>query len=113
MSYASKKGYRAEHAVEEFIQRELGDCYRPRAGRANDVGDIVGLPLVISVKDHAHATLGPWIGDLQRMVYASDHTVGLIWHKRIRTGDPGHWYLTTTPYLLLPMVRAYVEACGK
>jgi len=109
MSYESRKGYRAEHAIEEYIQNNLGDCYRPRAGRHNDVGDIVGLPFVVSVKDHAEMRLGPWMIDLQRMVNASGQPVGLIWHKRVRTSDPGNWYITSTPNLLLPMIRSYVE----
>jgi hypothetical protein len=107
MSYSHDKGYRAEAAVESLMRTLAPDCYRPRAGRRDDVGDIVGLPLVVSVKDHARLALAAWCDDLGRMVAASRHCTGVVWHKRAGRADPANWYVTTTGRLWLPMYEAW------
>ena len=112
MSYASGRGYRAEHYVEMFLQERGVACYRPRAGRQADVGDLGGVPIVVSIKDHVSVSLGTWTTDLQRMVNASDAETGVVWHKRKGSTDPRRWYVTTTGELFLPFYDAYSEVRG-
>jgi|SRR5262245_1583263 len=110
MSYASKKGYRAEHDAELWVLQHIGvDVYRPRAGRTDDIGDLCGLPFVLSVKDHRDLELSAWVHGLRNMVQASGLDAGFVLHKRRGYGDVGEWYLTTTPRLALPILRSYVE----
>jgi len=110
MSYTSAKGYRAEHAVELVLNERTRTCYRPRAGCPDDIGDIAGLPLVVSVKNHATMRLGDWVSDLNRMVIAAHLNTGVVWHKRIGKGDPRDWYVTTTGRFFLPFFDAYCDA---
>jgi len=107
MSYASGRGYRAEHLVEVFLQNRGIMCWRPRAGAHNDVGDLGGTPIVVSIKDHTNLALSSWITDLNRMVLASGLETGVVWHKRRGTTDPRRWYVTTTGDLFLPLYDAY------
>jgi len=108
MSYAHDKGYRAEAAVEALMRTLAPECYRPRAGTHNDIGDIAGVPLVISVKDHARLALAAWVDDLSAMVARRDSCVtGVVWHKRSGRADPLNWYVTTTGRLWLPMYEAW------
>lgn len=110
MSYASDKGYVAEHAIETLLQSWGDGCaYRPRAGRRDDLGDIGGVPMVFSVKAHARLDLAGFITDLQRMVRASGLDSGVVWHKRRGTTDPCLWYVTTTGSLFRPMYEAFCE----
>lgn len=109
MSYASAKGYRAEHAVE----RLLGSydvplpTYRPRAGCHDDIGDLCGLPLVFSIKDHARLTLASWVDDLAVMVTNAHMATGVVWHKRVGRADPQNWYVTTSGRLFIPMLQRW------
>lgn len=109
MGYSHDKGYRAEAQVERLFQELHEDAYRPRAGTHFDVGDIAGVPLVVSVKDHVKLDLSGWTDDLVAMM-ARANLPGVVWHKRRRKANPRDWYVTTTggtffedfykPYLL-------------
>lgn len=113
MSYESKKGYRAEHHAELWVAEKMGvQVYRPRAGRVDDIGDLCGLPFVLSVKDHASMELSAWVHSLRSMVDASGLGTGFVLHKRRGYGDVGEWYLTTTPRMALPILRSFVEQRG-
>lgn len=111
MSYASKKGYTAEHDVLMFLASRFGpELYRPRAGAPNDRGDILGLPLVVSVKNHSRLELSTWVTDLDAMVSAAHVETGVVWHKRARRGSPAAWYVTTSGAFALPLLASYVES---
>lgn len=110
MSYASKKGYTAEHEVLTFLSTTFGDeLYRPRAGAPNDRGDILGLPLVVSVKNHSRLELSTWVKELDSMINVAHVETGIVWHKRARRGHPADWYVTTRGALALPLLMSYVE----
>jgi hypothetical protein len=108
MNYSHDKGYRAEAAVEAALRQLSPNCYRPRAGSHHDLGDIGGVPLVISVKDHARLSLASWCDDLAAMVARSNHSTGVVWHKRSGRADPLNWYVTTTGRLWVPMYEAWL-----
>jgi len=108
MNYSHDKGYRAEAAVEALMRTLDPTCYRPRAGSHRDVGDIAGVPLVISVKDHARLALASWVDDLAGMVANTNNLVtGVVWHKRSGRADPLNWYVTTTGRLFVPLFEAW------
>jgi len=107
MSYQSAKGYRAEAAVEKILSARNGECYRPRAGRSEDFGDIGGFPLVVSIKDRARLELSEWVDEMNDAVVRSPWATGIVWHKRRGQGNPERWYVTTTGALFLPFFDAY------
>lgn len=109
MSYESRKGYRAEHAIEEYLADYGHHVERPRAGTPLDRGDLTGLPLVVSIKDHARLDLAGWVDDMTGMVNRSSFPTGVVWHKRRGKGYPAQWYVTTTGDLFLPMLRALIR----
>lgn len=108
MSYASRKGYSAERAVELLVREHVPTSYRPRAGQLHDVGDISGIPLVISVKNHARLELSTWVTQLERMVGHAGVDTGVVWHKRAGIAHPDGWYVTTSGRLFVPLMLAYM-----
>ena len=116
MSYASNKGYSAEHAIAAYLAESLGplasDVRRPRTTslRATDTGDIAGLPLVISAKNHARDTLSTWVDELSTMVERSPYETGVVWHKRVRAGQPSGWYVTTNGRFLIPLLVGFIRS---
>lgn len=113
MSYSHDKGYRAEHAVESLLRNAfMVDCYRPRAGRAEDQGDICGLPVVISVKDQARLCLAQWCDELAPMVARAGLAHGVVWHKRSGRADPLNWYVTMPGKLYLPVLALVAKHHG-
>lgn len=110
MSYGSRKGYAAEHLVEQTLQSWGHEaCYRPRAGRHDDIGDIAGVPLVVSVKAHQRLALATFVTDLTRMVGSSGLATGVVWHKKVGKGNPLDWYITTSGHLFKPLYDAFCE----
>jgi hypothetical protein len=112
VSFASAKGYRAEHAIETTLRDTHPGVYRPRTGRARDCGDLGGLPVVVSVKDHARLDLSSWCRDLEAMVAHAGLATGVVWHKRRGHASPLDWYVTTTGRLWLPQYQAYADLGG-
>ena len=109
---SSRLGYDGERPVEVYLREHINpNCYRPRAGATIDVGDILGLPITVSCKNHTRLSLAEWVVALQRMVRASGLEAGVVWHKRRGKSSPEDWYVTTTGGLFLPMLKAYVEVC--
>lgn len=107
MSRASRLGYDGEHAVELYLCNKGFACYRPRAGARRDCGDLAGLPLVVSVKNHAALALADWVNALPRMCEASGLTAGVVWHKRRNRASPGEWYVTMTGETFLALLATY------
>lgn len=113
MNYSHDKGYRAEHAVEALLRNTfMVDIYRPRAGKQEDVGDICGLPVVISVKDHARLSLASWCDELKPMVARAGLVHGVVWHKRSGRADPLNWYVTMPGSLYLPVLAQVYQHKG-
>jgi hypothetical protein len=111
MSYESVKGYAAEHALEQYINDQGFIVWRPRttSRKSADLGDLIGLPMVLSIKNHARIALATAVDEMQDMAkQRSAWGTGLLLHKRPRKGDPGQWYATTTVEMVMPLVKAYV-----
>lgn len=112
VSAAGDKGYRGERPIEVYLQGRYGRGMRPRAGQRYDVGDIVGFPLVISVKNHKSAALSTWVDEMSEMVVSAGMQTGIVWHKRLRIADPAGWYVTTNGRLFEPLLDAWMEKHG-
>ncbi len=109
MSTASRKGYHGEHLTELWLEAHLGrELERPRAGAPNDRGDLIGLPLTISIKNRRTLELSAWVDEMTAMADRNGHQAGVVVHKRTGRGSPAQWYVTTSGELWLPMVRAYL-----
>lgn len=104
------KGTRAESAVAEWLGGAgfTGVTRAPLWGE-HDRGDIVGVPFVVSVKDHKEARLAEWVDRLGVMVVNSGHQWGVVIHKRQRKGNPSDWYVTTSGGLWLRMVDGHLN----
>lgn len=112
MSTASRKGYVAEHAVEELLLAEGYPVYRPRAGAARDCGDLGSVPLVLSVKNHARIELSTCVNDLARLVGNAGANSGVVWHKKKGAASPLDWYVSTSGRLFLPIYRELAKTWG-
>lgn len=96
MSRSKAKGTAAETAVVRFL-REAGfvQAERRTLNGILDRGDIAGLPgVVIEVKNCARQELPAWIGEAERERNNDRATLGVVWHKRRGTTDPGRWFVT-------------------
>ena len=110
MSAASRKGYAGEKPVLDLlVALQMASVYRPRAGTHRDVGDLGGIPIVVSVKNHRDLRLAEWVDDLEEMVARTAFGTGIVWHKRLRQGNPRRWYVTTSGGLFLPLLGAWTE----
>lgn len=110
MSTSSRKGYVAEHLSELWLESHLGvDLERPRAGAPADRGDLIGIPLTLSVKNRRADQLGTWVDEMTAMTARNGHQSGVVIHKRVGRGKPSDWFFTTTGDLWIPMARAFLD----
>lgn len=111
MSYATAKGYRGEADVRGFFAARGVTLIRPRTTSyaATDIGDLAGLPLVMSVKNHATLNLSGWCDEMAAMVERSPWDTGVVIHKR-RGHPPRRMYVTTTLEYAAPLLMSY-EIC--
>ena len=115
MSRESVKGRTAETAVVELLAA-LGDpVYRPRTTSSSnvDTGDVHGLPLVVSVKNHRRIDLSSFVDEMVGMVGRSRFDAGVVIVKRPGKGNPRDWYAVTTGDMLLRLLYAYLEWCHR
>jgi hypothetical protein len=94
-----RKGDAAERAVVAWL-RSHGFTNAERAygaGRADDTGDIDGLPGVcIEVKNHNKIEVAGFIGELEREMANSRAETGVVIVKRRGDSDVDRWYAITT-----------------
>jgi hypothetical protein len=107
-SIQSRKGYEGEHEVLVWLHSQgHTDADRPRAGRPDDVGDISGLPLVVSVKNHAAPTPGAWVDELARLITNAGKETGVVIYKRRGKARADDWIVCMTGAQFRPLLRAY------
>lgn len=102
-------GYEAEHAVEVMWNERERPVMRPRAGAQKDVGDLVGLPIVQSVKNWNHLALAEWIRDMHDQMANAGLGAGVVWHKRRGKAHPFDWYVTTSGVVAVEFMEAYCD----
>ncbi len=103
-------GYVGERAVEVMWNERGRPVRRPRAGAAKDVGDLVGMPLVQSVKNHKALALADWVAGMQAQMANAGLPVGVVWHKRRGKASPLDWYVTTSGLVAVQLIETYCDA---
>ena len=101
---AKAAGTRTESDVARYLRDVLGDDRIERRAKsgAKDRGDVSGVRtldggrLVIEVKDVAKLALAQWVAEAEIEAGNDDAAVGVVWHKKRGTSDPGEWYVTMT-----------------
>lgn len=98
MSKSKAKGTAAETAVVSYLnERRIRATRMPLHG-TKDEGDvdIYPIPIAIEVKNHATAKLAEWIDEVETEKVNKSSIWGVVWHKRLRKGNPAQWYVTMT-----------------
>lgn len=105
MSKQRAKGTKAETEVVAALHRAgFTKALRAPLWGAHDKGDIVGVPAVISVKNHKTMKLAEWVTDCGKMINNSNYEHGAVWHKRTGKGKAEEWYVTMTGEMFLKMI---------
>ncbi|MFF9714796.1 hypothetical protein ACF1DW_04260 [Streptomyces sp. NPDC014603] len=96
MSRSKAKGTAAETAVVRFLQAAgFAQAERRTLNGVQDRGDIAGIPgVVIEVKNHARDQLPAWVAEAELERDNDRASLGVVWHKRRGTTDPGRWFVT-------------------
>lgn len=109
-SVQARKGYDGERRVLSWLLAEgYRGIDRPRAGRPDDVGDISGLPLVVSVKNHSSPKPGQWVDELEHLIANAGKETGIVWYKRRGKANPDDWIVCMTGRQFRALLRAYVS----
>jgi len=96
VSRSKAKGTAAETAVVRFL-RAAGfvQVERRTLNGTHDRGDIAGIPgVVIEVKNCARQELPGWVAEAERERHNDGASLGVVWHKKRGTTDPGRWFVT-------------------
>lgn len=102
MSRESVKGQRFERLVADYLRDRLGDPaidIRPKNGRF-DRGDVGGVKTIrgsrvcIEVKNHSRDNLPLWMREVEIEKGNDDAPIGVVVHKRHRSGKPEDQYVT-------------------
>lgn len=96
MSRSKAKGTAAETAVVRFLRAAgFAQAERRTLSGAQDRGDIAGVPgVVIEVKNCARDQLPAWVAEAELERDNDRASLGVVWHKRRGTTDPGRWFVT-------------------
>ncbi|MFF2651492.1 hypothetical protein [Streptomyces sp. NPDC058045] len=107
MSRSKAKGTAAETAVVRYL-RDAGfaQAERRTLNGTHDRGDIAGIPgVVIEVKNCARQELPAWVAEAE-LERDNDHaSLGVVWHKRRGTTDPGRWFVTMSGQQFAALLR--------
>lgn len=110
MNRSKRKGTSAETAVVEYMRKCGWENVERRAlqGKA-DKGDIAGTPVVIEVKNCAEMQLSQWLKEAAVEADNAGLDVGVVWHKKRGTTNPGEWYVTMSGNSFIELLSAYAE----
>lgn len=111
MNRSKAKGTAAESAVVAYL-REHGYPYveRRALGGSLDKGDLAGIPgLVCEIKAHKTMSLSEWVDEAEVERKNDGACVGVVWHKRVRKGSPGDWYVTMTGANFLRLLEDFTR----
>lgn len=96
MSRSKAKGTAAETAVVGYL-RDQGALHVERRALSGtqDRGDVAGIPgIVTEVKNVSRDGLPSWIDEAEVEKVNDGAVLAVVWHKRIRKGSPGEWFVT-------------------
>lgn len=99
LTSASKaKGTAAETAVVNYLKTwDRPYVERRSLSGVNDRGDVAGIPgVVIEVKNEKTIQLSGWLKEAEAEMINDGADIGVVWHKKRGTTNPGEWYVTMT-----------------
>lgn len=95
---SKRRGTTAETAIVNYL-RANGALHAERRalkGRL-DCGDIAGLPgVMIEAKNTRRDGLPGFMNEVDAQKINDRADIGVCWHKRVGTTDPGKWFVTMT-----------------
>jgi Holliday junction resolvase len=108
LSKSKDKGTAAETAIVTFLNEQGITAVRNPPQGAKDKGDInlLTLPVAVEVKNHATMKLAEWVDEAVTEKGNASKSIGVVWHKRLRKGSPGDWYVTMTGQDFIQVLKA-------
>jgi Holliday junction resolvase len=97
VSKSKQKGTAAETAVVKYLEEQSFPAVRNPPQGAKDKGDIklLNFPLlVVEVKNCVRMELSEWLKEVKAEKENAKAEVGVAWHKKRGTTNPGEWYVT-------------------
>lgn len=107
MNPSKRRGTTAESAIVGYLQTQ-GALHAERRALtgSKDRGDIAGIPgVMIESKDHRRDGLPGFIDEVDVQKANDRADIGVCWHKRRGTADPGKWFVTMTGAQFVDMLR--------
>jgi len=108
---AKNKGTAAETAIVDHL-KENGFPFAERrtANGSNDRGDInVSPDVVIEVKNCRTMELAGWVDEAIVEGENAGAWLTAVWHKRMRKGQPGDWYVTMDGHMFVALLQMLKE----
>jgi hypothetical protein len=95
---SKRRGTNAETAIVEYLRAHGAPHAERRALTGNkDRGDIAGvIGVMIEAKDHRRDGLPGFMDEVDVQKINDRADIGVCWHKRRGTTDPGRWMVTMT-----------------
>lgn len=108
MSASKAKGTAEETAVVTYLNSQGILAVRNPPQGSKDKGDInlLNLPVVIEVKNCRTMKLAQWLDEAQVEKSNAKADIALVWHKRIRKGNPADHYVTMTGEDAVKLLKA-------
>lgn len=117
MSKSKAKGTAAETAIVKYLEEQYFPAIRNPPSGNKDKGDIklLNFPyLVIEVKNCARMELSEWLKEVEiekenaRPDSLAD-MIGVVWHKKRGTTDPGQFYVTMSGEDFLQLLKYWQD----
>lgn len=111
LTKAKAKGTSAETAIVEFMKVN-GFPYAERrtTNGANDRGDInISPDVAIEVKNCKTMDLAGWVDEAITEGENANAWLTAVWHKRMRKGQPGDWYVTMDGAMFMSLLQLLKE----
>lgn len=106
MNKPKKKGTAAETAVVRYLNENDIEASRNPLSGNKDIGDIkTSYPIAIEVKNVSRMDLSTWIREATAEKLNSGSAIGVVWHKKKGTQDPGQWYVSMTGNDFMNMLK--------
>lgn len=114
MSKSKAKGTAAETSIVNYLKENtFTSATRNPPQGSNDKGDI-NIPttpgLVIEVKNCVRLELSEWIKEAKKEKENANALVGVVWHKRKGTTNPGEFYVTMSGEDFLQLLKFWRTA---
>lgn len=109
---AKAAGSSFERQIADYLKENLSDMIdrRVKTG-AKDKGDLANIRtrdndrVVAELKNVMKMALGPWIKEAETERVNDDAYIGVVIHKRVRSGNPGDQFVTMTVDTFIKLLK--------